>query len=231
MLFGYYVLMTRYIEELVSKQVRKSELARQKQGKAGTPVPVPVITISRTMGSGARIIAEKLADDLGWSMWSKELIEEIAHNADVSRRVVEEFDEKAVSEIEAFTRTILGDHEMGSFLYLKHLARAVAAIAKLGNAIILGRGANFLLPQALNIRIDASEQKRIDNMMRFEYLTYAEAEEKIRRSDRGRHEYLVSTFGREKVENAPFDLTIWMDQFTNDNAVAIIKTALKAWQK
>ena len=57
---------------------------------------------------------------------------------------------------------------MSGFIYIRHLTKAVAVIAKLGNAIILGRGANFLLPEALNVRIDASDEHRIQNMMSYE---------------------------------------------------------------
>lgn len=220
--------MPRYIEELVSEQVRKSELARRKVCEAKTAAK-PVITISRRMGSGARIVAGKLAEDLGWSLWDKEIIEAIAQDADVSRRVVEAFDEHTVSEIEAFTRSVLGDHEVGGFLYVRHLARAIGSIAKLGNAIILGRGANFLLPRALNVRIDASDDLRIKNMMTYENLSSHDAEARIRQSDRERHEFLVKAFGREKVQHARYDLTIWMDEFRPEDAVEIIRTTLRVW--
>jgi len=219
--------MARYIEELVSRQVRRSEITRQRRAEEGVPCTHPVITISRRMGSGARIVAEKLAQDLGWSLWDKELIDAIAQDAVVSRKVVEAFDEHTISEIELFARAALGDHEMGDFIYARHLAKAVAAIAKLGNAIILGRGANILLPSALNIRIDASDKIRIENMIKYENLTREQAEAKIHQSDRDREHFLLNTFSREKVARARFDLTIWMDEFTNDDAVEIIKTAVK----
>lgn len=219
--------MPRYIEELVSQQVRRSELARRRRGEEGEAGVRPVVTISRRMGSGARIIAAKLASELGWSLWDKELIDAIAEHADVSRRVVETFDEKTISEIEVFARSVLGDVELGGFLYPRHLARAVASIARLGNAIILGRGANFLLPDALNIRIDASERTRIHNMMTYENLTREQAEAKIRASDREREHFLVSMFGRERVQRCTYDLTICTHHFSNDDAVEIIKTAIR----
>ncbi|MGB9620111.1 MAG: AAA family ATPase, partial [Armatimonadota bacterium] len=187
--------------------------------------------ISRTMGSGARIIARKLAQQLGWSLWDRELLDAIAEHAEVSKRVVEAFDEHAISEIEVFARNALGDHEMGGFLYGKHLAWAVAAVARLGNAIILGRGANFLLHEALSVRVDASLEHRIRNMMNYECLTREQAEAKLRESDRERYEFLVRMFGRARVEQAHYDIALWMDRFTTDDAVEIIKTAINAWRK
>jgi cytidylate kinase len=221
--------LPRYIEELVAQQVHRSELAQRREIEPGKPCPTSVITISRRMGSGARIVAAKLAQELGWSIWDKELIEAVAQDARVSRHIVEAFDEKAVSEIEAFAHSVLGNYEMGSFMYLRHLARAIVSIAKLGNAIILGRGANFILPDALNVRIDAPDEKRIENMMKYEQLTREEAEKKIRQSDRERQEFLERTFGRERVKSVNYDLTIWMEKFDTDGAVRIIKTALDVW--
>lgn len=222
--------MARYIEEIVSQQVKRSELARKKDRESGAAAK-PVITISRRMGSGAKLVAEQLAQDLGWSLWGKELIEAMAEDAEVSRRVVEAFDEHAVSDIESFVRSVLGDYEMGGFMYARHLAKAVGAIAKLGNAIILGRGANFLLPKALNIRIDASDEHRIHNMVTYEGLTREQAEAKIRQSDRERGEFLISTFGKERVHHARYDLTICMDEFRPTDAVEIIKAILEVWRK
>ena len=152
----------------------------------------------------------------------------MAEDADVSRRVVEAFDEKTISEIELVARAVLGDQEMGGFLYARHLARALTAISKLGCAIILGRGANFMLPDALHVRIDASDDVRIRNMMQFENLTHEEAEHKIRHSDRDREHFLMSVYGKERMQNARFDIEICTDRWTPDDAAEIIKTAIAA---
>lgn len=221
--------MPRYIEQMVSEQVSKSELARQKEIESGIKCGRSVITISRRMGSGARIIAQKLADELGWSIWDKDLLDAIADNAHVSQKVAKEFDEHTISEIELFARGMFGDYERAGFIYPRHLARAVKSIAKLGNAIILGRGANFLLPDALNIRIDASDERRIENMMQYEDMTRDAAIAKLHESDRERSHFVESVFGRKISESAIYDLTIWMDEFTNDGAVRIILTAIEAW--
>jgi cytidylate kinase len=223
--------MPRYIEQMVSEQVRKSELAKRKEIENGRTCENSVVTISRRMGSGARIIAEKLAHELGWSLWDKDLVNAMAEHAHVSEKVVQAFDEHTISEIELFARGVFGEQEMAGFIYPRHLARAVKSISKLGNAIILGRGANLILPDALKIRIDASDERRIQNMMAHEDLTHEQATAKLHESDRERHHFLTSVYGRERVDSAVFDLSIWMDKFTNDDAVEMIKVAVKAWCK
>jgi len=220
--------MPRYIEELVSQQVHKSEVARRRQIENGQSCVDSVVTISRRMGSGARIVADKLARELGWSMWDKDIVDAMAENAHVSQKVVQAFDEHTISEIELFARGMFGEQDMAGFIYPTHLAKAVKSIAKLGNAIILGRGANYILPDALNVRIDASDEVRIRNMMNYEGLTHEAAEAKIHESDRERRHFIESVFGKEQVSHPVFDLTIWMDEFTNDDAVQIILAAVKA---
>jgi len=219
-------MMPKYIEELVSRQLRRSEIAAKRADENGKECVYPIITISRRMGSGARIIAAQLAEELGWSLWDKDLIDAIAEDADVSRQVVESFDEKARSEIEMVAHAALGDYVVAGFNYPKHLARAVAAIPKPGRSVVLGRGANLLLPDALNIRIDASDERRMRNMMEYENLDRESASLRIRESDRDRANFIYRTFGKERVESFHFDLEIWMDGFSNEAAVDIIKTAL-----
>jgi cytidylate kinase len=220
--------MPRRIYELVNEQVLRSELATRRAEADGKPGVRPVVTISRSMGSGARIIAQKLASNLGWSLWDKNLIDAMQRDSSVSRRVVEEFDERFHSEFEVTIRNLLGDHEIGDFLYPRHLIKAVLGISKLGNAIILGRGANFILPNALNVRIDAPEDLRIHNMMIYENLTEEEAREKIHESDRDRAHFLRKTFGKETAGHCVYHLSLCMCAFTNDGAAEIINQAIKA---
>ena len=217
--------MPKSIERLAVAQLRKSELAREHRIESGQVIINPVITISRTMGSGGRIVARKLADDLGFSLWDKELIDAIAAASEMPKSIVEAFDEKTISEIRLLIYAVLGKYDLSGFMYLKHLTRMAAAIASVGNAVILGRGVNFLLPNALNIRMDASLERRIENMMSYEGEDRHKAEGKIRKSDRERERFLRDVFGKERVRSFNYDVSLWMDKFTAAEAVEIIKVA------
>ena len=217
--------MPKSIERLAVAQLRKSELAREQRIESGQVIVNPVITISRTMGSGGRIVARKLADDLGFSLWDKELIDAIAAASEMPKSIVEAFDEKTISEIRLLIYAVLGKYDLSGFMYLKHLTRMAAAIASVGNAVILGRGVNFLLPNALNIRMDASLERRIENMMSYEGEDRHKAEGKIRKSDRERERFLRDVFGKERVRSFNYDVSLWMDKFTAAEAVEIIKVA------
>jgi len=219
--------MPRSIEALAVERLRESEAARRQRIKAGQVIVNPVITISRTAGSGGRIIARKLADDLGFSLWDKELIDAIARRSEMPSEIVEAFDEKTISEVELLIYAVLGKYELTGFMYLKHLTRIAAAVASVGNAVILGRGVNFLLPHALNVRLDASLDIRIANMMRYESDDRETAEHKIVKSDKERERFVKRTFGAERVKAFHYDVSLWMDKFTAPGAAEIIKAAYR----
>ncbi len=219
--------MPHNVDDLVSQQVRRVELAKKKTAEAKSGL-CSVVTISRTMGSGARIVAQKVADDLGWAFWGREILDVMATNADVSREVVEALDEKSVSEIELLAREMLGDHQTPTFYYRAHLTKAIRQVARLGNAVILGRGASLLLPDALHVRIDASEAHRAHNMMVFEGMTEHDALKKIRDSDKERERFRVRTYGKALVTSVHNDVTIYMDRLDTVAAAEIVKSALCA---
>ena len=221
--------MPKSVEQLALAHLRKSELAREERAESGQAVVNPVITISRSMGSGGLITAQILADDLGFSLWDRELIDAMAGASQMPPEIVQAFDERTHSDVELFILACLGKPEMSGFLYLKHLTRIVAAIASVGNAIILGRGVNFLIPNALNVRMDASIKCRVLNMVEFENLDRQTAEEKIRRSDREREQYLISLFGKERARSFNYDISLWMDKLTPACAAEMIKTAYKGF--
>lgn len=188
--------------------------------------PGPVITISRQLGSGGRLVAGRLSERLGWSLWDKDLVDAIAQNADVSRRIVEDFDEKTISEIDVLVRTLAGEYEVGGFYYGHHLAKAILAVARHGKAIILGRGANFLLTGALNVRIVASEGLRIENLIEYGELSHEESTARIRESDKERSEFIRRLYGKNIEDPLAYDLVITLDDFELEGTVEIILAAL-----
>lgn len=223
--------MPKAIEDMIRDQVLRSELSRRRTlmtaGELQESQP-PVVTISRQYGSGGRLVGRALADQLGWSFWDKELVDAIAKNADVGRQVVESFDERTMSEIQILAKSVFGNKDIGGFYYHKQLAIAVLSIARHGNAVIVGRGSNFLLQKALNVRIEASIDTRIKNVMGYSDINRQEAIEQIRYNDREREVFIRKTFNREIDDHSAYDLTIMMDCFDIDDAVSIILAAIAA---
>jgi cytidylate kinase len=225
--------MRKDIHTLIHEQLRRSQILQKSSmephgEKESVSERRSVITISRLLGTNGRIIAEHLAEKLGWSIWDKDLVDAIAKDADISHKIAESFDEKTVSEIEVLARTIMGDAEMGGFMYRKHLARALLSIATHGNAVILGRGSNFMLPHALNVRLIAGESYRVENLMKMNSVSREEARESIREIDKQKSAFIHSIYGRDIADSQAYDLTINVEDFGVDGTVEIIITALQS---
>jgi cytidylate kinase len=224
--------MRKDIQKLVDEQLglsRASQRAAMRELGLGEPPvkPGPVITISRQLGVGGRRIAESLAKRLGWSLWDKDLVDAIAKGAEVSTRVVEAFDEKTVSELDRLASALTGQYEIGGFLYGQHLVRVILAVARHGYAIILGRGANFLLTGAMHIRLVASDSYRIKNIMDDLHVSREEALDRIYQSDRERAKFIRDIYGRDIEDPLAYDMVITVDSFGTEGCVELIITAFQ----
>lgn len=221
------------ILRLIDERVTRSRIMREASLHAGreeAAPPGPTIVISRQLGSGGKLVAERVAERLGFDLWDKNLVDAIASDAFVTRRLVESFDEKTVSEIDLLARTFAGQPEAGGFLYRRHLAHTLLAIAKAGNAVIVGRGANFILTDALSVRVIATDQYRESKLMEFEGLSRDDARRCIHDSDRERAAFIRQVYDRNVADPLDYDVVAVVDCFGIDGVTDIVIAALKARQ-
>ena len=68
---------------------------------------MPIVTVSRQLGSGGDLIARKVAESLGYEFVDHRLVEEIADITDTTPEEVEQFDEKAEGRIQFFLKRLL----------------------------------------------------------------------------------------------------------------------------
>ncbi len=113
----------------------------------------PYISISREAGSGGIEVAQRLADRLGWQIYDREIVEAIARRANVREELVARFDEQVRSELDTYVYNVLTGHLLNNTDYLSLLTNVLVSIGHYGNAIILGRGANFILPPEAGLRV------------------------------------------------------------------------------
>jgi hypothetical protein len=138
-----------------------------KQTKAS---PYRFLTISRDEGTLGDEIAKSLAERLGWRIYDKEIVNHIANNNHVREDLVRQLDEKDRGMIHNTILRILGMPESAPFgceEYHESLLKTLATLAAHGDAIMVGRGANFALrylDQGLHIRIIGSMEARIQRL-------------------------------------------------------------------
>lgn len=196
----------------------------------------PVVTISRQLESGGTAIARQLGKELGWQVWDRELVDKIANDTHAERQIVERFDEHAVSEIDEVLRTFLSSTTtISSLTYIRHLFSLIMSIGQRGEAIIVGRGANLILPSVLNVRVFATLEHRIENLVMREDIPRKDAEQRIIRSDQERADFTRKIYSVNINDPIRYDLILRMDDFSIEDAVQIIHTSLRMkfphWKK
>ncbi|MBQ0104507.1 MAG: cytidylate kinase-like family protein [Armatimonadetes bacterium] len=192
------------------------------------PSDLEIITISRTTGCGARKIAEKLSSILGYTVWDSEIMESICKNMSLSETQYHLLDESRFANAKDFVGGFMGVKGLNNFTYKQELTRLLYTICLNNKAIIIGRGANFFIKDALHIRLDADINKRIPKIAEDLSSSRIVAKDYIEKTDRKRMNFLNSCFGKDKVRSFRYDLMIDTDNFSYDDVCLIIKTAMDA---
>lgn len=169
-----------------------------------------IITISRELGSGGKPIAYLLAKKLGspWQVFHKDIVEEIAHETALDSTLVEQLDEHHTSAVRSLIHSLFGKQMLTMNSYFKHLLHVLASIGTRGNAIIIGRGANFLFPTALKVRIISSMEDRIQSMVKYEHISAKEAKKQIEKSDQDRDIFIKELFQHDARKAHHYDIVI-----------------------
>lgn len=157
-----------------------------------------IITISREFGSGGREIGKRLADKLGFYYYDREIITKIANEVGFSEEYVKNISEKGVYSYPfQFAKSFVSYSNLQSNQteILVAQQKVLKEIAKKGDCIIVGRGANVILKEynPMNIFVYADTYSKIERCRKKaredENLTDKEIENKIIQIDKGRKNY------------------------------------------
>ena len=105
----------------------------------------------------------------------------------------------------------------------------IGTIGKHGRAIVVGRGANFVLPpeQRFRVRVTASQRLRIKNVARDFNLSPEEAKRRVIKTESDRKAFIRKYFNADIADPTNYDLVINTETLTVDNAVDVIGAALE----
>jgi cytidylate kinase len=204
------------IETFVKDQLDKWKKKTQSQ--------LPVITISSEPGSGGRVIANGLAKRLKIDLFDRNIVKEIAESAHISGTVIESMEKERLSGIKDFISSLVNDRYLWPGVYLDHLMKVVAAIASHGNAIIVGRGANFLIPskERLSIRVISPLGDRVENVAREFGVTREEAKRRVINRENRRSAFIRQSFNAEVADPSNYELVINTKHLNMDAAVGAV---------
>lgn len=191
----------------------------------------PVITISRTIGSGGNDIAYELAKRLGLECYNKEILDSIAKQSKVNKKTMISLHERHGSSPSAWLFSVASGKNADKDDYVRFLEATIRWLYHKGG-VILGRGGNLVLAgrsKVLRVRIIGSIDACARRIVSHDGSSLQEARKKVRESNQTRGEFIWNMFGRRQNDPINFDITFNTDGFDDTNRIVeIIIEALKA---
>ncbi len=199
----------------------------------------PVVTISQAAGARGNPIAEVLVNALqdnrsipklrDWTIFNQSLVERVVEENDLPKSTVSFLPEDKRGRIADYIGEVLGLHK-GAYTGVVKTAETILRIAQSGNAVIVGRGGNFIsrkIDMAVHVRLVGSLDIRIKSFAKIYGTTLPEAEKEVARRDRARRDYIRENFGQDIQDPSHYDLVINTDHFGDEAAARLIIHALE----
>lgn len=190
-----------------------------------------IITISREFGSGGRFIGEKLAKELGFTFYDKEIITQAAQKTGLSEKYIARHGEYAPKN-NIFSYAFIGRDTNGSSvddLIYQAQQEIICDIAQKENCVIVGRCADYILrnrTDVLNVFIHGNEPEKCKRIMKLYDKTKKDALDLMKDTDKKRKinysYYTDQTWGDTKN----YALCINSSILGYDNSVKIIREIL-----
>ena len=224
-----------HIERIIERQMKLWEVGKrlaEEGGDAATAALAhlqegPWVTVSRQLGSSGTELARRLADKLGWQTFDHEILRMIADATDSRQQILKDLDEHSWHRFQDYlTSMVVGSPTRSGFVI--EMIRVVWGLARKGNAVLLGRGANwFLDPRyGLRIRVLAPMETREAYLVRERGLTRLEASRLISENDAEQAAFIREIFGREIDDPLGYDLVLNMGGMDLETAADIATAAL-----
>jgi len=141
---------------------------------------------------------------------------------------VETLDEKAVTRIDSMINSMFANRHLSPDVYFRHLSLVIAAIGEHSNAIIVGRGANFILPKEKTVRIRfiAPPEYRIQHFMKTRGMTRPEAQKYVEKRDADRVGFIKKYYKADASDPCHYDMVINTEMLGIDGSVEAVLGAV-----
>ena len=190
-----------------------------------------IITIGRQFGSGGHEIGRRLAKELGFTLYDKELLKLQAQHSGIAEKVLETYDESPTSSL---LYSIVMDvypsmNYVGNSLNQQVYQAQYDSISKLkesGNCVIVGRGADYILrdyPNLVTIFIHADLQKRAERVAEYEKISVDKAKDIINKADKKRASFYNFQTEKKWGHVSSYMLSIDSGVLGYDGSVELIK--------
>lgn len=181
-----------------------------------------IITVSREMGTGAYQIASEVAQRLKYTLIDGPRIKSLAVKYGLTPEMLQMVDEKPPSYVTAEDRKRAAA--------LNSIELIILDLARKGNVVIYGRGAQDLLKDCKNIlrlRFIADFEGRVERFAEREWIDPDMARSLIRRSDHQRGGFIHFYFDRDWQDPNYYDLVFNTSRLSESTIVDCIIATVK----
>ncbi len=226
------------LEHLVARQLELCELRRRLEQESAVPPPAlvkgvgygPCLLISRECGSGGMRLARLVSERLGWQIFDRELVEAVARSAHVLPRLIASVDERIRSGWREFGHRLAEGEGIGREAYLYHLRQVIVSFGHHGNVIIVGRGANYILPPecAVSVRLVAPLESRSRRWAERENVSLNRARHRLEQIDAERATFVREAFSRDVNSAENYDLVLNTGELGLEAVAELVLAKLQA---
>lgn len=177
-----------------------------------------IINIGRQLGSGGRVIAQKLAQEFDCQFYDKEILNLAAKESGFSEKIFEQNDEHKGFQKSLFHMRV--PHVSDVNFYKSNISQeglfqfqsdAIRKAAKKGSCVFVGRCADYILrdmPNVVNIFVTADIDWRAEQVIKRHQCTKEEALKIIHHAESSRASYYNYYTGKRWGDAASYDLCV-----------------------
>lgn len=176
-----------------------------------------IITISREFGSLGTLVSQSVADQLGYRLVGRELINQAALRAGAP--------EAALAEIDELNLLGLTPSDEDIHAYVAAVRAVMNELADGRDVVIVGRGGQVILrdrPGVLCVLMIAPQLLRIERIARRQSIPMSAARAQIEASDRHRRRFLKRYYNIRWDDPALYDLVLNTATINVEEATRII---------
>jgi cytidylate kinase len=174
--------------------------------------------MTREMGAGSRVVAQRVADQLGLTVILHELVEhDLAEHMEVP--------ESSIHHLFEGGATLSERWQVGSRRLAKYTAEEIFALAQRGNVLIRGWGACVLLRDVhhvARVRICAPMEIRERSVMSRQSIDPGAARAEIERNDATHRRALREAFGADRDDARLYDLVLNTERLSIETCVKLV---------
>jgi len=217
----------RNVGAIVESQVRRWALNKQHRPSEALLEIWPVVTISRECGTQGTALGRRVAERLGFSCWDSEIVTEIARLLRTDEATIASFDERTRGAIEELVGMSLFSQDIVSTDYADYVRRIIDSIARRGRAVVIGRGAQFLVDpnRSLRVRLVAPFEHRVQEIMTQKGIAFEEAKFRVESADNERAAFVRHAMGEDIAGSAHYDVVINTKIYAGERADALVMMA------